>query len=61
MKLKMFIGLIYDHTFIKDIDRDFVGDAIITFYPECIKDKVIFCLVDDPSHFKFEIFILWNF
>jgi hypothetical protein len=41
----MFIGLLYDHTFIKNYDRDFVGDAIISFYPPDIKEKVNFLFV----------------
>lgn len=38
--INMYIGLIYDHTYIKNYDRDFVGDAIIAFYPPEIKEKV---------------------
>jgi hypothetical protein len=36
----MYIGILYDHTFIKNYDRDFVGDAILSFYPAEVKEKV---------------------
>ncbi len=39
-KKKMYIGILYDHTFIKNYDRDFVGDAILSFYPAEVKEKV---------------------
>ncbi len=35
----MFFAFVYDHKYIKD-DRDFYGDAIISFYPFESKDTV---------------------
>ena len=37
----MFFGFIYDHKYIKN-DRDFYGDSIISFYPQELKEQVIF-------------------
>ena len=36
----MYFGFIYDHKYIKN-DRDFYGDAIVTFYPVESKEKVL--------------------
>ena len=35
----MYISFIYDHEYVKS-DRDFYGDAIISFYPAEFKEKV---------------------
>lgn len=36
----MYVAFVYDHKYIKN-DRDFYGDAIVTFYPVESKEKVL--------------------
>ena len=35
----MYITFVYDHNYVKN-DRDFYGDAIVSFYPLESKEKV---------------------
>ena len=39
----MFFAFVYDHKYIKS-ERDFYGDAIISFYPVESKETVSFCV-----------------
>jgi hypothetical protein len=39
----MFITFVYDHKYVRN-DRDFYGDAIVSFYPLESKEKVLISL-----------------
>ena len=53
----MYVAFVYDHKYIKN-DRDFYGDAIVTFYPVESKEKVL--QIDIYSICWQQIFIIYS-